>query len=180
MIGVFALLLAAAQEPMVVYPKAGVQNPTAAPATPSSNLPKFEFKSVHAGDPMPRRGLLGCPKLEEHDQHICPEADFSVAGVKAFSAATFYDQSGLIGLLFSVRRGDGPTLAQALEAKYGKPCDVKTTEVQNSFGAKFERETRRWCFADGIGTFESIGRKVDAASFGFTVIPPDKKPVVDF
>lgn len=153
----------------------------ASEATPAAILPNFEFRSFHAGDPMPKRGLFGCPTTSEPGERLCMESDFQVAGVWARKAATFYKKGGLTTLMFSVAIDDGPTLKRSLLAKYGTPCSTDISTVQNGFGAKFERETLQWCFADGKARFRSVGSRISEASFIFTTDGEQPaKPIVDF
>lgn len=150
-------------------------------APPPAALPRFEFRLFHAGDPMPKRGLFGCPTTSQPGEHICMENDFEVAGVWARKAATFYNSAGLTTLMFSVAIQDGPILKRSLLAKYGTPCATDISTVQNGYGAKFERETLQWCFADGKARFRSVGSKMGEASFIFTSESDQpSKPIVDF
>jgi len=176
-----ALLLAAAAPtaPITVYRKSGSEAP-APQRSPQGGLPRFEFRSVHAGDPMPRRGPFGCPTTKSGDR-MCLEADFQVAGVQASRAATVYNSSGLTALMFSVSRSDAPTLLSALQVKYGKPCKTDTASVQNGYGATFQRDSFQWCFSDGVAIFRSLGSKIDEADFYFTTeVDQPKGAIIDF
>jgi hypothetical protein len=107
-----------------------------------------------------------------------------VGGAPAFGTAEFRDRRFYeLRLTFNVAFAD--QIKAALLQKYGPPCREDTSEVQNSYGAKFIRSASSWCFSDGTATFLSIGADPRMGAFSFVSKEEldrraPKAPKVDF
>lgn len=141
--------------------------------------PVFEFKEFRAGEIIPAERLRRCK--DEGSEITCFETRDRVAGVKASTFIHVYGEKlSAVSALFD--RDDYPAVALALRAKYGDPCENRSTKVQNRMGADFDNRIFVWCFATGELELREMVGKVSQSGFGYEDDnrPPAKAPTVDF
>lgn len=74
-------------------------------------------------------------------------------------------------------------VAEAFEAKYGKPFKVEDLDWKNRAGATFNNVKMSWDFADGIIQLEARGMQIDQMRFSFISLenaPKRNAPSVNF
>jgi hypothetical protein len=133
------------------------------------SLPVFEFRDLKAGVKVDDTRLDGC----KPGQVVrCSEADESFAGVTAISISPYFYKNQLSRLELYFKEGDGRTIRDALEAKYGKPCKGGINPLGYFYFS--------WCFSSGTLTFTD-----PLLSAGYLIYeddnhPPKPAPKVDF
>lgn len=74
-------------------------------------------------------------------------------------------------------------VAEAFEAKYGKPYKTENTVWRNRAGASFDNVKKTWVFSDGLLTLEARGSTIDEMKFLFASVenaPQKDPPAVNF
>lgn len=72
-----------------------------------------------------------------------------VAGYEMYGSFASFDETGLVSYDVAILQSGLLPVEAAFKVKYGEPCDVQNTTLQNGFGATFEQVTDVWCFSDG-------------------------------
>ena len=126
----------------------------------SAQTTQFEFRGLHLGD-------TGTSQVEKEQRFDCHRATDSwsvscsifhdqLAGVSVFTGVMLVDRRiSHLGFIFAAN--DFQKLLDVFSARWGSPSSLKTDEVQNRMGAKFENETAVWEFSDGLLTLERYG-----------------------
>ncbi|MFA9200024.1 MAG: hypothetical protein ACEQR8_02385 [Cypionkella sp.] len=129
------------------------------PIPGNETLPLFSFKGVEATRPVDFTTLGRCFDTDGGTTS-CFASDDQVAGE---SASVIYRFRGgqLSQMRFSFPDFSAAKIREALEARYGPPCQSEDREWQNKMGATFSNPTFTWCFRTGVLRFETRGEKVD-------------------
>lgn len=72
-----------------------------------------------------------------------------IVGYEMYGESVLFDDVGLVTYRTSFLPSGLATIRAAFEAKYGAPCGLENSKLQNGFGATFDQITTVWCFADG-------------------------------
>jgi hypothetical protein len=112
----------------------------------------------------------------------CLTLDAIVAGEKVgYERIEFYNQKlSSVMLLFDPE--DFSLIANAFNAKYGRPCAAEVKQKQNRMGAKFQSPHFEWCFLSGRLIIDMYGPSLDSGSAEYIDQnkPPVTPPKVDF
>lgn len=90
-----------------------------------------------------------------------------ISDVPIIKLGTFFN-SGKVYMLTGASSGTNfRRVAEAFEAKYGKPFKVEDEEWKNRAGATFNNVKMTWAFDDGVLSLESRGYTIDEMRFIF-------------
>ena len=140
-----------------------------------ADLKPFSFRDYSVGAPAPKRGCAADKGITR-----CLLKDIDVGGISVDDGLATYGDDGFKSLYLRFSDGQTERFLAALTAKYGKPCNAETKEVQNGYGAKLQQRTVEWCFSDGKAWLTSPSPRIGVASFAFTVTVQPTQPKVDF
>lgn len=121
-----------------------------APAPRAPELPIFEFKGVRAGETVDHTILRECTNVKGEEE--CSVRDGSVAGLNSLVPPTIYLYGGKLTTmlyLFPNKNLEFSTIAAALTAKYGEPCNRETKVWESRGGIKTDNAVLTWCFKTG-------------------------------
>lgn len=128
-------------------------------ATAQESLQPFEFKQLNTKltlqDALQAKLVERCypSNFNGVPLQVCPTTAKiwrgGIAGYEMFGEDVSFDDVGLVAYHTAVLPSGLATVGAAFEAKYGAPCAVENSALQNKFGATFDQTTTVWCFADG-------------------------------